>query len=452
MSTEEQGSFDEAFDASKAVDENDAAYTITYLEIVSFKRLRAFRITPDGEMVVIGGWNKQGKSSILDGIHCLLNGKASVPALPIHEGKRRGKILAKFQNKLGDHFTAERTFDAKTGATELHVRDKDGETPLGGEQTFLNTLLGGPKPLAFDPAAFVLMDDKQQDAICRKLCGVDFTDHNARRKALEGERKTKNAEFERLKHRHAEMPEHDDAPSKELDATEISKQLGELTTANAERAERQRVMDAKLGEIERQRTHVFDLRSQLADAESAFLAAEKEKNELPAVGDAQDVAPLQAKLTTLTATNAKVRANAEREKAREAYEKAEEESDALTEKMKEIDDEKAELLAKATYPVPGMGFDEIGPTLNGYPIKQASDREKIELGVAIAFQQNPGLRIALVRAGSFFDPPALRALAETMKSRGGQAWVEVVRVDDCDVVIEDGEERKAPEPQPVVQA
>ncbi len=193
---------------------------------------------------------------------------------------------------------------------------------------------------------------------------------------------------------------------------------------------------------------IADLQRQLVAATEALQTLHVELQWLPEVGEPKDVAPLQAQLETLTETNAKIRANAEREKAREAVDTAEEASKALTEQMKEIDDEKAEMLAKATYPVPGMGFDEAGPTLNGFPIKQASDREKIELGVAIAFSQNPGLRIALVRAGSFFDPPALRALAETMKSRGGQAWVEVVRVADCDVVIEDGEERKAPEAQP----
>lgn len=445
----EQG-FDQAFNDAETDSSTDAVFTITYLEVISFKRLRVFRITPDGEMVVIGGWNKQGKSSVLDGIQCLLNGKASVPAEPIHRGKRSGRIKAKFANKLGDHFTVERTFDSK-GGTEMEVRDKDGETPVGGSQKFLETLLGGKNPLAFDPSAFIhKMDTKQQDIICRKVCGVDLDDLNEKRKGLESKRKDKNAEVVKLKLRYQDMPEHDDAPAKELDASEISKQLGELVQKNTEvaqraeaKAEAQRQLDAATAKLE-------DLARQLAEAKADQDQRMHAMLALPLAGEPEDIAPIQAQLETLTATNAKVRANAEKEKSRIAWETAEEESKEFTEKMEEVDADKAERLAKATYPVPGMGFDEAGPTLNGFPIKQASDREQIQLGVAIAFSQNPALRIALVRAGSFFDPPALRELAAEMKRRGGQAWVEVVRVDDCDVVLEDGEERKKPEEQPVV--
>jgi recombinational DNA repair ATPase RecF len=419
-------------------DPNASAYTLTKLEIVSFKRIKVFRMSPEGETVVIGGWNKQGKSSVLDAIRCLLSGSAAVPAEPIHRGKRSGRIHGTFTNKLGEHFTAERTFSA-SGGTELHVRDADGETPVGGAQTFLVKLMGGKNPLAFDPSSFILMDDKQQDAICRQICGLDFSDLNANATTITAERKAKNAEVEKLKVRYADMPEHADAGTKEKDPTELSRELTALHEQSRDRDRRIAAREAKQAEITAAGERLDELERQLMAARQRYEALGEQLAELPEPGEPVDVTAAEKNLETLTDYNRKVRANLEKNKAMEALEAAKAKSEELSERLEDIATEKAKRLSEATYPVPGMSFDEVGPTLNGFPIKQASDREQIELGVAIAFAQNPQLRIALVRAGSFFDPPALRVLADEMKRRGGQAWVEVVRTDDCDVVMQDGE-------------
>ena len=47
---------------------------IVSLEAENYKRLKAVEITPDGNMVVIGGRNAQGKSSVLDAIWAALGG------------------------------------------------------------------------------------------------------------------------------------------------------------------------------------------------------------------------------------------------------------------------------------------------------------------------------------------------------------------------------------------
>ena len=59
----------------------------------SLKRIKAVEITPDGNLVVIGGRNAQGKTSVLDCITYALAGASSHPDQPIRNGEdKAGKF------------------------------------------------------------------------------------------------------------------------------------------------------------------------------------------------------------------------------------------------------------------------------------------------------------------------------------------------------------------------
>ena len=75
-------------------------------------RLKAVNITPDenGNMIVIGGNNAQGKTSVLQSIEMALAGKNSIPSEPIHRGASKGNIVV----DLGD-MIIERHFTQKGG-------------------------------------------------------------------------------------------------------------------------------------------------------------------------------------------------------------------------------------------------------------------------------------------------------------------------------------------------
>ena len=53
----------------------------------NFKRLGLVEITPEGNLVTIGGKNGQGKSSVLDAIFVALKGRAVAPPKPIRAGE-----------------------------------------------------------------------------------------------------------------------------------------------------------------------------------------------------------------------------------------------------------------------------------------------------------------------------------------------------------------------------
>lgn len=71
---------------------------ILQLRAENVKRLGVVEITPNGNVVVIGGKNGAGKTSVLDSIWYALGGKAASPSDPIHHGKETAEVTVTFGN------------------------------------------------------------------------------------------------------------------------------------------------------------------------------------------------------------------------------------------------------------------------------------------------------------------------------------------------------------------
>ena len=68
---------------------------IVELSVEAVKRITAAHINPDGSLVIIGGRNAQGKSSVLDSIAYALGGKKLIPSEPLRRGEKKGKVSVK---------------------------------------------------------------------------------------------------------------------------------------------------------------------------------------------------------------------------------------------------------------------------------------------------------------------------------------------------------------------
>src|SRR5690606_9517554 len=101
-------------------------------------------------------------------------------------------------------------------------------------------------------------------------------------------------------------------------------------------------------------------------------------------------------------------------------------AESLTSKIQAIDQQKADMLAKAPFPVCGLGFDENGVTLNGLPFDQASSAERLRVSVAMGIALNPKLRVMLIRDGSLLDSDSLALVAQMAEEHDTQVWVERV--------------------------
>lgn len=418
---------------------------IVKLTSENVKRLRVVEIEPDGSLVLIGGRNGAGKTSLLDSIEMALGGEKSIPPQPINTSARRARIVA----DLGE-LVIERTFSAK--GSELVVRNADGE-PQKSPQTLLNSLCSR---IAFDPLEFSRLDDTKQARTLRELVGLDFSALDTKRQKLFTDRTAANREAKALETRWNALPFHKDAPAEETSITELMAEA-KKRRAECDQNEKKRAavteiereigeIDSAIGEID---ARIADLKLQLAECEerreAKTAAKTKRQDALTAARSAlaslvdPDVAEVEARLETVEETNRKVRENAKRAELMNQHREACDKANELTDQIEEIDAEKARQLAAAQFPIPGLGFDEDGVTLNGLPLTQASAAQRLRVSVAMGLALNPKLKVLLIRDGSLLDDDSLRMVAEMAAEHDAQVWIE--RVGDKDpsaIVIEDG--------------
>jgi hypothetical protein len=115
----------------------------------------------------------------------------------------------------------------------------------------------------------------------------------------------------------------------------------------------------------------------------------------------------------------------------------------LTELMEERTEAKRAAIASAEMPVSGLGFGDGEVLLNGLPLDQASQAEKIRISVALAMSMNPKMRVLCVRDGSLLDQESWRLLTDLVEGADYQCWVEVTDNDgNTGIVIEDGAVRQ----------
>jgi hypothetical protein len=413
---------------------------IVSLEVHNVKRIRALRIRPNGSTVLIGGRNEQGKSSCLDAIEMALGGAKSIPLEPVRHGARKGEIDV----ALGDIATQEVEFKIERSLTSkgptLVVRGKDG-IELPSPQKLLDTLFAR---MTFDPFAFSRMDKDDQSVLLKKLVGLDFTDLEAARAKAYAERTEVNKEVKRLQAVIKSGEFYPEAPKQPVNVAALTEKLQVHRNAVGSRNTLKALIDqdrAKLGFIDEQ---IAKLERELAEAK---IRREQQVKVIAAAEEALPPEPapvddVQHQLSTAEATNAKVRANAERMKLEKELDAKITEAEDLSGAIASIDAEKAELLAKAKFPVDGLSFDDdgAGPMLNDVPLAQASQAAKLRLSVAIGAALNPRIKVMLIREGAFLDDNSLQLLSELAEQHGCQCWVERVGTGDkAAIIIEDGE-------------
>lgn len=412
-----------------------APLSIVELRASNIKRLSAVTIRPDehGNMVVLSGKNGAGKSSVLDAIAMALGGRDQIPAEPIRRGADHAEIVV----DLGD-LVVRRTFTPSGGGT-LVVSNKDGAR-FQSPQTMLDALVG---KLTFDPLGFAREDPKRQAETLRQLLGLDFTAADAGRAELYAQRTAANKKAASLRARFEAMPKYVDAPAEPVDVAEVADQLRAAQLANAENERERKALEQARETLATRTARVATLRAELAKAEDAARSADEAVANLQRRTAAMmdtDTGALLTQIRDAETTNRKVRENHQRAAIAAEHALAESESRSLTESIDAVDQQKADAIAAAAMPVPGLGFSAAGTvTLNGLPLEQASAAERLRVSVAIGIAMNPRLRVLLVRDASLLDTESMRMVAEMAKVSGSQLWIEVVDSGDpTAVVIEDG--------------
>jgi DNA repair exonuclease SbcCD ATPase subunit len=419
---------------------------IISLTAENVKRLKAVEIRPDGAMVVLGGKNGAGKSSILDAIEMALGGKDRAPAVPIRRGESEASVVLEL-----DDLKVTRTFTA-SGNSYLRVENKDGAR-FQSPQAILDKLVG---TLSFDPLEFSRMAPREQLATLKALVGLDFSELDRKRAEVFQARAETNRAARDLRGALSNMTFHSDTPIEEVSAKALMEELRaarEINQANqrqrTELEKRRQEVQAKQGRLAEIRNEIKALEQKIrdlqslagqieADIEAGIDAGKRFAEQVEALRDV-DLAAIEARIAEADEINAWVRENKAFADVDLKAEQTEAKAEALTREIEAIDQQKAEALAAAKFPIPGMSFDENGVLLNGLPFAQASSAEQLRASVAMGLALNPKLKVLLIRDGSLLDADSLRMVAEMAAAADGQCWVErVSEGDEVSVIIEDG--------------
>lgn len=428
---------------------------IVALDSQNVKRLTAVHIEPDGNVVIVGGKNGAGKSSVLDSIIYALAGGKTIPKVPI----RRGADAAEVTVDLGD-IIVRRTFTESS--SRLTVTTHNGAT-LKSPQALLDKLT--QNGVAFDPEAFSRMRPADQVEQLKKVVGLDFSDLNLKRQSLYEQRTDINRDIKRTQANLTEVTVFEDVPAdgKPLSVSDLTTELEKRRDHNlaisrkaeqlqarkrtiATAHERMEQLDGEIADIEKrlEEKRASKLRGveQIAQAEAE---ATQWQAELDAAVEA-DENEVREQIKNVESINNRLKSNLRRKELKEELDQLQGESDKLTRQIDEIDRDKQHQLAKAPFPVTGMTFDEDGILLDGIPFDQASSAEKLRASVAMGMAINPELKVLIIRDGSLLDEDSLKLVADMAAEHNAQVWIERVGTgEECQVIIEDGAVRE-PEP------
>jgi DNA repair exonuclease SbcCD ATPase subunit len=431
------------------------------LQVENYKRVVAVELQPDGKSMVIGGRNAQGKSSLLDAIADAIGGKKQGAGTerPLRNGQKRGRVHV----DLG-LYRVTRKWTEKTD--RLTIEDPEGRT-YKSPQALLDKLMGD---LSFDPLRFARLSAKEQAETLRQLTGLDTKQLDEERAKVYAERTTINAEHKRLLAlaESVDVPEEPPEPGKLVSVGELL----DLRQARKQKITsndtvRQAAKDADEA-VEEARQNTDEAETALAAAREALRVAEAEhiaavEAQRAAVSVAAeaatkaealidpDLSEIDTQIAAADEENAAIRKaeslraqwQTARQRRRDQLDGAaavKQTADQLTDRLQEIDEERQERIAGAEMPVEKLGLEGDVVTFGGVPLQDASQSEKVRIGLAIAAALHPTLQVALIREGSFLDDETLAETLRFAEEHDLQVWIETVgNRQGVGVVIEDGQ-------------
>lgn len=400
-------------------------FRIIELSISNLKRIEALEIAPNGEPVVLTGDNGQGKSSVLDAI--LLAVTNSGLAEPI----RRGSAKAVVKVKLGGDgavYDLERVVTDK--GNYLRILSEDGKQ-VPSPQKFMDALVGN---LAFDPLAFAGMKPKEQAETLRAALGLDFSALDLARKEAFEERTATNRLIKSVESQMAAIPVAalgtPDEPVNVADLiarrdSMVQSQLT-VTTKQREVLDLEKAKETASAEVARLESALAAARETLTSLEMDMGEAELELADLKrAMATPEALAAVQHELDTIEQTNEAVRKKQQRARLQAELKARTTEAEALSNRIDDIDAEKAKMLAEAPFPVPGLVFSEDGSVhFGGTPFSQMSTGEQIRISSLVAMAQNPSLRVIIIREGALINRANFQVIADLAAENEYQLWVE----------------------------
>ena len=428
---------------------------LTKLHIENFKRIQAIEFEPEGPVTIVGGLNEQGKSSLLDSISVLLQGKASKIPEPVRKGTKKAMITGEILKDSWDAFesmTITRTITA-AGNWYVKVTDKDGKA-FKSPEGMLREIFGDP----VDPVEFVKMTSAERVETMKRITGLDFADLDATKKELYDERTLVGREIRQREENIKEMEVYPDAPLEKVSVTALLEKLGERQKVNRVNEHKREELKTIANEITGSEQSLFVMREELQRIQNKIAEAKKThsnltdeyaflEKEIDSLEDANEQ-EVKDQISKVEETNNQIEANTRAAEEAEKLQYQQTKHKNLTKQIDDIEANKQAQLSKINFPVDGLSFNESDVLYNDLPFdaKQLSSEELLRVSFAIAIAARPNLKNVLIREGSLLDENNLKLIGKMAEDAGIHVFVEVVGDDanKATILIENGEIKPSP--------
>jgi DNA repair exonuclease SbcCD ATPase subunit len=405
-------------------------------------RLAEVKFDPDGGLIVIGGENGAGKSSLLDALRWALDGSKPKGKELLRHGTDKGTVVIELAGEI---------VEIKRSVTEkgayVKVTGENG-SDIKAPQKVLDALVG---TFGIDPTEFLTLNDEQQAKRVQEVMGVDFADLDAKHKQLYEERTNWNRRVRDADGELRNLPRPD--PGDPTESVVLSDLVTNIT--EAEKLERSFEDDAK---------HLETLRSESAEYKSEIETLEKriatlrekrskvveegkhlvtmiDENNVVMVRNREagtDVAGLRDKLANAETINARVAVGKRRAEAEDKVRKLGIEAEKVDKELENIQAERAKRISEAPLSIEGVDIRDGVVFYNDAPLSEASDGQRLRVAFEIAAAGNPKLKIMFLRHGALLDSKNRKMVSELACERGYTVVMEVVGTSGIDVFIEDG--------------
>ncbi|PKM74775.1 MAG: chromosome segregation protein SMC [Firmicutes bacterium HGW-Firmicutes-17] len=405
---------------------------INKLEIENVKRVKAVKIEPTlNGLTVIGGKNRQGKTSVLDSIAWALGGEKYRPS----QAQRDGSVLPPNLHIVMDNGLV---VERKGKNSDLKVIDPDGKK--AGQQ-LLNEFV---EQLAIDLPKFMESSSKDKANTLLQIIGVGDKLYELEKQGQEvyNKRLAIGQIADQKKKFAKEMTYYPDAPKEPISAGDLIKQQQDILARNGENQRKRQnlaLLESQAAEIEKQ---IEDLKAKLFDlgVKSQSVEADIEIAKKSAL-DLQDESTeeLEKNINDIDAVNRKVRANLDKDKAEEDALEYDNQYKTFTTQIDTIRQSKIDLLKGAPLPLPGLSVVDGELVYMEKKWDNMSGSEQLKVSTAIVRKLNPKCGFVLLDKLEQMDLDTLKEFGEWLEAEGLQAIATRVSTgEECQIIIEDG--------------
>ena len=398
---------------------------INSLEFENVKRIKAVQLEPSKSgLTIIGGKNRQGKTSVLDSIAWALGGDKFKPSNPMRKGS---VVEPHLKVTLDNGITVERS--GKNSS--LKVIDSTGNK--GGQQ-LLNSFV---EQFALDLPKFMNQSSREKAATLLRIIGVGdkLYQLETSEQTLYNQRTAIGRIADQKDKFAKEMPVYTGVPAEPVSASELIRQQQDILARNGENQRKREQRDYYKSQLELAQTAYEQAKSRLEAAENNYKLASIDAENLTD----ENTSELERNIAEIEEINKKVRANLDREKAEIDAEDYKDQYKHLTNEIENIRQAKKDLLKGADLPLPGLSVEGGELLYNGAKCDCMSGSEQLIVATSIVRKINPDCGFVLLDKLEQLDGDTLNEFGGWLESQGLQAIATRVSTgDECSIIIEDG--------------